>query len=25
LVYLSFELLLDGWPSFKLLIGLGGI
>ena len=25
LVYLSFELLLDGWPSFKPLIGLGGI
>ena len=25
LVYLSFELLHDGWPSFKPLIGLGGI
>ena len=23
-IYLSFELLCDGWPSFALLIGLGG-
>ena len=24
LIYLSFELLFDGWPSFAPLIGLGG-
>ena len=24
LIYLSFELLYDGWPSFATLIGLGG-
>ena len=24
LIYLSFELLYDGWPSFAPLIGLGG-
>ena len=24
LIYLSFELLIDGWPSFSPLIGLGG-
>ena len=25
LIYLSFELLIDGWASFAPLVGLGGI